>query len=225
MNRFANIWLLIIAIGSFPFAVALGTNEDFSIFGWRIEGQEFEHGNIIFSVLSGLVFLLGVFKASRRWSAIRVLSQKKKFQFITPIRRERQSRLVLYTVLELVFISIFALFFLRAAEASVFLGLAYAIIGFEHLLHLIIGISGKLFAVGITKKAVVAVDREARVMYLSGLLKVSKHQQSLYFEYVKDLVLHMPLNMLSDEDEFIIELKKVAPPEKVFYSGFEEQKL
>jgi hypothetical protein len=221
MNRLANIWFLLIGIGSFPFAVALGSNEDFSILGWRIEGEEFEHGDLVFAIITGFALLMAFFKASRRWSAIRILKQKDKFQYVAPIRSERKKRLVLYTSIEVVFALILGSFFVYAAHESFYLGLVYFVIATEHVVHLLVGLKANLFAVGITKKAVIAADREARVMYLSGLLKISKHQQSLYFEYKKELVMHMPLNMIEDEEKFIAALKKVAPPNKIFYSGFE----
>jgi hypothetical protein len=223
MNKFVNIWLFLIAIISFPFAVASGANEDFSILGWRIEGQEFEHYELIFGVTAGVVMLFGAFKASRRWMTVGLLKQKNRFLYTAPVSLERIKRISLYGVVEIIFLGMFATFFIYASPDSLFLGLAYIILASEHLIHLFVGLKGQFFAVGITKKAVVAVDREARVMYFSGLRKIARHQQTLYFEYKNDLVLHMPLNMLSDETEFVSELRKVALPEKVFYTGFDEQ--
>ena len=79
-----------------------------------------------------------------------------------------------------------------------------------------------MYRIGLTKKALVAVDRESRVIFFSGLRKVSKHQQTLYFEYSNELVLHMPMNMIPDEEVFMKELRQVVNPNKVFFEGFEK---
>jgi hypothetical protein len=170
-----------------------------------------------------VVMLFGAFKASRRWMAVGLLKHNNRFLYTAPVSLERIKRISLYGVVEIVFLAMFAAFFIYASPDSLFLGLAYVILASEHVIHLVVGLKSHFFAVGITKKAVVAVDREAKVMYFSGLRKIARHQQTLYFEYKNDLVLHIPLNMLSDEKKFVTELRKVALPEKVFYTGFDEQ--
>jgi hypothetical protein len=222
MNRLANSWLLITAILVFPFAFAVGYNIDYSLFGLEIQGVEFEYKELVFGIAAGSAFLFGALKATRRWMGLRIVSQKKKFIYSDIISVERKNRVALYGIIEIVFLLLFGAYYATLSEYSVYIGLVYFIIAGEHILHLVLGLGRNLYRIGLTKKALVAVDREARVLFFSGLRKISRHQQTLYFEYKNDLVLHIPTNMIPDENGFIKELRQVVNPDKVFYEGFEK---
>ena len=71
---------------------------------------------------------------------------------------------------------------------------------------------------GITSKAVVAADRDVSVLYFSGLRKVSIHQQSIYFDYIKGLQLSFPIDCMEKDqhDVFFNVLEEQVDTEKVF---------
>jgi len=222
MNRFANSWLLITAILVFPFAFAIGYDIDYSLFGLEIQGVEFEYKELVLGIAAGIVFLVGALKATRRWMGLRIVAQKKKFLYSDIISVERKKRIALYGVLEIVFLLFFAGYYATLSPTSIYLGLVYLIIAAEHIVHLVLGLAKNLYRVGLTKKALVAVDRESRVLFFSGLRKIAKHQQTLYFEYKNDLVLHIPLNMIPNEEKFMEELHQVVNADKVFFEGFKK---
>ena len=220
MNRFANSWLLLTAILIFPFAFAIGYNIDYSLFGLQVQGVEFEYKELVFGIAAGVVFLFGALKATRRWMGLRIVAEKKKFIYSDIISDERKRRVSLYGVLEIVFLLLFGGYYATLSEYSLYVGLVYFIIAAEHIVHLGLGLGRNLYRIGLTKKALVAVDRESRVLFFSGLRKISKHQQTLYFEYKNDLVMHIPMNMIPNETIFMNELRQVVNPDKVFFEGF-----
>lgn len=222
MNRFANSWLLLTAIVIFPFAFAVGYNIDYSLFGLQVQGVEFEYKELVFGIATGIAFLSGALKATRRWMGLRIVAQKKKFIYSDNISDERKRRVSLYGVLEIVFLLLFGGYYATLSEFSLYVGLVYFIIAAEHIVHLGLGLGRNLYRIGLTKKAIVAVDRESRVLFFSGLRKISKHQQTLHFEYKNDLVMYIPMNMIPNETTFLNELRQVVNPDKVFFEGFEK---
>lgn len=223
MNRFFNIWIFIIAVLSIPTALAVGLNQDFQIFGFKIPGIEFEYKELLFGISAGLIFFLGVLKASKKWMGIRIVKQTERFQYSMAVSNERMSRVLLYNTIEVLFLLLFGAFFYSMSNFSAYLGLTFFILSIEHFLNTFLGIQRKMYRVGMTKKALIRVDREVNVIYFKGLQKITKHQQTLYFEYVNDLVLHIPLNVIPEEEQtaFYKALRTQVDPDKVFYSGFE----
>ena len=71
---------------------------------------------------------------------------------------------------------------------------------------------------GITSKAVVVADRDVSVLYFSGLRKVSIHQQSIYFDYIKGLQLSFPIDCMEKDqhDVFFNVLEEQLDTDKVF---------
>lgn len=222
MNRFFNIWLFIFCVIGIPFAIAIGLNEDFKFFGIEIQGEEYPYKNITFGIIAAAIFLLGILKASKKWLGLYTIKQKNRFQFHTPLSKERKKRVLLYGVIELVFFLIFAFTYFFFTLESIFISIVLFLIAIEHLLNLIIGIGQNNFGVGLSKKAIIRVDREIDVLYFKGLQKITKHQQTLYFDYVNDLVLHIPLNTIPDTEKakFFELLEKVNSKDKVYYEGF-----
>ncbi len=83
---------------------------------------------------------------------------------------------------------------------------------------LLVGLLRKGFRVGVTTKAVIMADRDVQLVYFSGLRKVSIHQDSLYFDYIKDLQLFFPLDSIDpqDRDSFFDSLSDQLDKDKVF---------
>jgi len=57
-------------------------------------------------------------------------------------------------------------------------------------------------------------------LYFSGLRKVSVHQQSIFFDYIKDLQLSFPTQCIKPENRqtFVDKLEAKVNREKVFFS-------
>ncbi|PHR50033.1 MAG: hypothetical protein COA32_02555 [Fluviicola sp.] len=222
MNKFFNIWTLIFTILTIPFVFAVGWNIDFSFFGLNVPGEEFEYADLSFNISAGIIFILGVLKASKKWAGINITRQKKRFVFLSNISRSRLKRVILYNILEMSFHLIFAFFFIVVMETAVFVGLVFVLLFLENLINTLFGVLKQTYSIGITSKAIIFVDRDVKAIYFKGLKKISKHQQTIYFEYVNDLVLHVPTNLIPQEreDEFLETLQRIVDPNKVFYTGF-----
>lgn len=222
MNRAFNIWILIITVLTFPIAIAVGKNLDFSLFGVSIQGEEFIYKELVFSISAGLIFLLGAIRSSKKWLGMRVVQQVKRFKFSTPVSEQRKKRVLLYNTIEIIFYFVFAAGLIYFSMSALFVALVFIILALDSLINTILGIKGKRYRLGLTKKAVVMADRETKAIYFNGLKKISKHQQTVYFEYVNGLVLHFPTNLLPDDEwsNFASSLKEQVSPEKVYYTGF-----
>ena len=222
MNKFYNIWTLIITILTIPFVYAVGWNIDFSFFGLNVPGEEFKYADLFFGIAAGIVFALGVLRASKKWAGINITRQKNRFLFYTTISNSRLKRVVLYNVLEMSFYLVFAFFFLVVMQTALYIGLVFVLLFLENLINTLFGVLKQTYSIGITSKAIIFVDRDVKAIYFKGLKKISKHQQTLYFEYINDLVLHIPTNIIPEEKEtqFIETLQGIADPTKVYYQGF-----
>lgn len=205
-----------------PFVLAVGWNIDFSIFGLNVPGEEFKYADLFFSIAAGIVFALGVLRASKKWAGINITRQKRRFLFFTNISKSRMKRVVLYNVLEMSFYLIFTFFFLVVMETALYLGLVFVLLFIDNLINTLFGVFKQTYSIGITSKAIIFVDRDVKAIYFKGLKKISKHQQTIYFEYVNDLVLHIPTNIIPREKEsdFLKTVQKIADPSKVYYHGF-----
>lgn len=221
MSKFFNQWIFLVTVLTIPIALAVGLNQDFHVFGFRIPGEEFVYKDLFFGIAAGLIFLLGALKASKKWTGLFIVRQKERFQFSTPISSARKKRVLLYNSIELLFFAVFASFFFLTDSTWVVAGV-FVILFIETLANTFFGINKEAYRVGMTKKAVLRADREVTLVYFKGLEKITKHQQTLYFEYVNDLVLHMPLDVIPDDqkDSFYKALREQANPDQVFYSGF-----
>lgn len=222
MNRIYNIWILIVTVLTFPFAIAIGNNLDFSFFGLSIPGEEFKYKELVFTISAGLIFLLGVLRSSKKWLGMRVVKQVHRFKFSTPISDKRKNRVLLYNIIEILFYVIFAGGLLYFSTSAIYVILVFAILALDSIINTFLGIKGKKYRVGLTKNAIVMADRETKAIYFKGLKKISKHQQTLYFEYVNGLVLHFPNDLLPEDQwtNFVSTLQQQVSPENVYYTGF-----
>lgn len=222
MNRFYNIWLFIITFVSFPFALAVGLNEDFEFLGFKIQGEEFAYKQVVFIVGGAALFLLGALRASKKWMGLNVMRQVKRFKYTSEISEERRKRVLIYNSIEIIFLLLFGLFFFIMTTEAIYLTIAYVLLSLENLANSFVGINNQGYGIGISSKALIRVDREVNVIYFKGLQKITKHQDTLYFDYINDLTLHIPLNCVPQdkETEFYQALKEQVDPNKVYYSGF-----
>lgn len=224
MNKFFNSWIFILGVIAFPFAIAVGWNEDFQFFGFTIPGEEFEYGEYIFISVALLLALLAGFKSYRKWMGIFIIKQTSKFLFTTPISEERKSRVGMYNYLEIIFLLLFSFFYLNFITTVTWLAVVYVLITLEHIINTVVGFHLNNYGLGITNKAIVRADREIDAIYFKGLSRITQQQDQLLFEYSTGLVLEIPLSVIPQDRkaDFFKLLQEKAPKEKVFYSGFDQ---
>ncbi|RFC55715.1 hypothetical protein [Brumimicrobium aurantiacum] len=224
MNKIYNTWIFIISVLTLPFAFAVGLNEVFGIFGLKIHGDQFEYTELVFGIAAGLLFLLGASRSSRKWSGIKIVNQKEKFQFNSKINSERLQRVLLYNSLEVVGFFLIGIVFFVFSKDALFITLIFFIFIADAIANTLRGVVGHKYRVGMTSKAIVAVDREVVAIYFKGLKRISISKGQLFFEYNNnDLVLDFQLNMIPNDqqEEFMRLLRLNVDETKVYFSGFD----
>ena len=186
----------------------------------KVPGSEIPYKEEIFLGLGLLILIINIRRSIRRWMGIRIVSKKKKFKWNEPVSRSRKRRINTYLLLEtsvMLFVSI-ALYVLTPEAwmpAAAFLFGAV-----DNLIFAIIGAGKDAYRVGLSSKALIVADRDVILLYFNGLRKVSVHQQSIYFDYIKGLQLSFPSNCIKDESkvEFFAMLEDQLDKDKVFFS-------
>ncbi|RYM33888.1 hypothetical protein ERX46_07955 [Brumimicrobium glaciale] len=225
MNKIYNTWIFIISLLTLPFAFAVGLNEVFGIFGLKIHGDRFEYKELVFGISAGLIFLLGATRSSRKWSGIKIVNQLDRFQFNTTISSERKQRVILNNSIEVLGFFLIGTVFIIFSKDAVFISLIFVIFIVDSIINSLRGILGKKYRVGMTKKAIVSVDREVVAIYFKGLKRISITKDQLFFEYNNDLVLDFQLNTIPQDrqEEFMRLLRVNVDDKQVYFSGFEEE--
>lgn len=220
MNKFVNIWIVIFFLISLPPVLGLEYGGTYELFGLKLPGEEFEYNSIIYTSFAAVILIFGILKASRRWMGMRIAKQTKKFIFSAPVSTPRKSRILTYGILETIALLAGAYFYYTISYLTFLVACVFLAIALEHILHLLVGFSTNSFRVGITKKAVVSNDRDVSVMYFSGLRKVGIHQQTIYFDYIKELTLHLPVNAIDEQywNDFKSSLKQQVNEDRVFFN-------
>ena len=218
MNKSINIFLVLFIIPAIAFSIVVGF--DISIAFLKTSGKFIPFQKTIFASFAALFFLMGIRRTSKRWSGIRMVNQIAKFQWNEPVDKQRVSQANLYLIIEAVIHFMVSLVFLILTPKSVWISCVFFALGLDHLIFCIIGNLKKLWRVGITNKAIVVADRDFKVLYFSGLRKVSVHQQSIFFDYIKELQLSFPTQCIKPENRqsFVTKLEEKVDREKVFFS-------
>ena len=223
MNKSVNILLFILFIPTAILTVLVGF--DLPIGFLRITGDTLPYAQEIFYVLAGLFFILGARRSVQRWSGLKMVSDTNRFLWNKPMDKKRVGRVHMYLILEGVFHLSFAIMLYGVTPLFWPVGLVLAVLALDHFFFAMIGRKKDLFRIGITKNAIVFADREVKVMYLSGLRRITVQQQSLYFDYIKDLQLSASLDGISLEDRnsFRETIEASVDRNVVFFSeGFKE---
>jgi len=218
MNKSINIFLVLFIIPAIAFSIVVGF--DISIEFLKTSGKFIPFQKTIFASFAALFFLMGIRRTSKRWSGIRMVNQIAKFQWNEPVDKQRVSQANLYLIIEAVIHFMVSMVFLILTPKSIWISCVFFALGLDHLIFCIIGNLKKLWRVGITNKAVVVADRDFKVLYFSGLRKVSVHQQSIFFDYIKELQLSFPIQCIKQENRqsFVAKLEEKVDREKVFFS-------
>ena len=181
-------------------------------------GAELPYRDYAFLGLGLMIFLINLRRSVRRWMGLRIVNQVHKFKWNEPVSKERKQRVQVYTLLEVfVFISISYSCYHLTPEAWPPV-LAFLLAACDGLFFTVIGSFRNRFRVGITAKAIVSGDRDVALVYFSGLRKISIHQDTIYFDYIKNLQLSIPLDCISiaDRNTFFKALENQLDTNRVF---------
>lgn len=186
----------------------------------KTSGRQLPYRFEAFLVLGILFFVIIIRRSVQRWTGIKMVSQIDKYKWNVAMGQERKKYVYLYQNLEGFTMLIVGIALYIVCKEAIVPTLALITGAIDSLVFAILGKSKNIYRIGLTSKAVVVADRDVKVLYLSGLRQVSVHQQSVYFDYIKDLQLHFPLNCIPEVDQsnFVEELKAIVNEDKVFFS-------
>jgi hypothetical protein len=186
----------------------------------KVSGANLPYKEEIFLGLGLIILIINIRRTIRRWMGIRIVNRKERFKWNTAMSAERKSRVRTYLILEvIVFGSVATGLYVITPEAWMpAVGFMFAVI--DNIIFAIYGGSNDRYRMGLSSKAIIAADRDVNVVYFNGLRKVTIHQDSIYFDYIKGLQLDFPVNCIPAEqmDEFFSELEQLINKDKVFVS-------
>jgi hypothetical protein len=218
MNKFINILLLLIIFPVMALTIVIGF--DIPIDFLKFSGANMPYKTEVFLSFAALIFLIGGRRATKRWMGLRMVNQLSKFQWNEPMAKNRYKQSLLYLYLEafIHFFLAFALF--SVSDKSIAVCAVLVVLGIDHLLFAIIAKSKNLFRVGITSKAILIADRDVKVAFFTGLQQVSSHQQTIFFDYSKDLQIAFPSDSISAENReaFKAQIVSNTDRDRVFFT-------
>ncbi len=198
------------------FTIVVGFDLPLESFG--TSGAQLEIRDEVFLGLGILILLINLRRSIRRWMGMRIVNQIKKFKWNVPMSAERKKRVQVYTLMEVfVFTSLaYGLYWVSSEAWMPALGFLFGAL--DGFLFTIIGSRGDRFRIGVTSKAIVSGDRDVALVYFQGLRKISIHQDSIYFDYIKKLQLSIPLDCIdaSERESFFKTVEDQIDLNRVF---------
>ena len=151
---------------------------------------------------------------------MRIVSKKIKFKWNAPVSRARKKRVNTYLILETFVMTFAGVALYQLTPEALMPSLAFLFGAVDNILFAIIGSRGDHYRVGLSSKALIVADRDVILLYFKGLRKVSIHQQSIYFDYIKGLQLTFPSDCILEEKrtEFFEILEEQLDKDHVFFS-------
>lgn len=199
-------------------AIYVGYDLPLSFLG--TSGANVEFKEEILLVLGLLLLVINIRRTVRRWMGLRLVNQTEKFKWNSIMSRERIRRVIVYTMMEALIMLVFALIlYIICPEAWMpLVGLLWGVI--DNIVFTIYGTTKHKFRIGLTSKALLSADRDVIVIYFTGLRKVSKHQQTIYFDFIQNLQLSYPEDCVKEDERssFYCSLKESLNLDKVFFS-------
>jgi hypothetical protein len=216
MNSFINILLLLVSLVTLFFSIFVRFDLPLEMF--RTTAAQLPYRFEIFLGLGIMLLLISVRRTIRRWMGIRMVNQTEKFKWSGKISGSRRQRVIVYTIIESVIVCLIGMSFIILTKEAWFSAVVMVFFGFEGLIYLLINAKNK-FRVGLSSKAILAVDREVILLYMEGLRKVSVSQQTIYFDYIQELQLSFPIDCIEESrrSEFFENLKQSVNQEKVLF--------
>lgn len=214
MNKAANIAILFFTFPTLLYAIFVGF--DLPLEMLKTTGAQLPYQLLSSGILGALLFIPTFWRSMKRWYGISLLRQESRFLWNQPISAVRKQRAITYNLLEGAVLLSLCLGVFAIYNQGWPIYLAYGIAFLDTVIYTLIGAKGKAWRVGITKKAVVLADREVKVVYFTGLRKIQQSQQTLYFNYIKDLQLDMPIVAAQNQREFLENLLAQVNHDKVY---------
>ncbi len=185
----------------------------------KMSGHNLPYKDYIFLGMGMLILIVILRRSIRRWMGMRIVNQVKKFKWNAEVSKERKSRVRVYLLLEALVMTFVGVALYQVCETALAPGIAFGIGALDSIIFAIAGRNGK-YRVGISSKAVIVADREVILLYFTGLRKISAHQQTTYFDYIKGLQLSFPTDCIQEEEreEFLKVLEEQIDPDRVFFS-------
>lgn len=218
MNRFINAVLLFLFIPTLLVTIFVGFDLPIRIL--RTSGANLPYREEVLMGLGLFFFIILLRRSLRRWMGMRLVSRIEKFKWNTVVSAERKKRVVVYTILEGVIMGCAGLALYIIAPEAWTPALALGLGALDDFIFTLIGRGNNAWRIGLSSKALVIADREVVVLYFTGLRRVSIHQQSIYFDYIKGLQLSFPSDCIEDREReaFFKVLEEQFDPERVYVS-------
>jgi hypothetical protein len=200
------------------FTIAVGF--DMPIEFLRTSGQQLPYRFEIFLALGLFIFIILLRRTVRRWMGLRLVNQLQKFKWNQQMSQERVKRVIVYTIMEAVVLFFVGSTLYIISPEALFPAIAFWFATVDNFIFLAYGVSLKKFRIGVTSKAIIAADREVSLIYFLGLRKISIHQQSLFFDYIKGLQLSFPVDCVPENETaaFFDAVEAQIDTDKVFVS-------
>jgi len=218
MNKFINLLLLFFGFPTMLFTIIVGF--DLPLTFLNTSGAQMEYRFEVFLSLGLILLVINLRRGVRRWMGMRLVNQVSKFKWNSTMSKERVKRVNVYNMLEALVMISFGLG-LYSVTPEAWMPLVAMIFGaVDSIFFAIYGSSKNKFRYGLTSKALILADRDVIVIYFNGLRKVSQQQQSIYFDFIKDLQLSFPIDCVKEEEQelFFKTLKETLNPDKVYFS-------
>lgn len=200
-------------------ALTIFVGFDLPIEMFKISGNNLPYKDYIFLGLGMLIVIVITRRSIRRWMGMSIVNKVKKFKWNAEVSKERKSRVRVYLLLEALVMTFIGIALYQVCETALAPGIAFLIGATDSVIFAAAGGNGR-YRVGISSKAVIVADREVILLYFTGLRKISVHQQTTYFDYIKGLQLSFPTDCIQDEEreEFLKVLEAQIDPNRVFFS-------
>ena len=198
MNKSVNILLILLLIPVFGLSIFVGF--DLPIEFLKTSGKNLPYQHVIFITFGILIFLLGVRRSMQRWVGIKMVNHLEKYQWNQEIDKKRKSQINMYLLIEGVMHILVAFALVMLSQKALVIATVFFALGLDHILFCVFGNIKKVWRVGVTNKAIVVAERDFKVIYFSGLRRVTVHQQTLFFDYIKELQLAISIDSISPEN-------------------------
>ncbi len=216
MNKFINATLFFIFIPTMAFTIIVGFDLPLESFG--TSGAQLEIRDEVFLGFGIVIFLINLRRSMRRWMGMRIVNQLSKFKWNVSVSAERKKRVQVYTYMEVFVFCTLAYGLYWVSHEAWIPALAFLIGALDGFVFTLFGSNKNRFRIGVTSKAIVSGDRDVALVYFQGLRKISIHQDTIYFDYIKKLQLSIPLDCIpaSDREHFFKIVEEQVDLNRVF---------
>ncbi len=221
MNSFVNAILLALTFPLIMLTIIVGF--DLPVEMLKTSGKNLSFADEIFWLLATLMGLIAFRRSIKRWMGMKIVNATERFIINFEVSTARKNRVVVYNLIESCIMLSLGLSIYNLTTHALVPTIVLLSFSFDNLLFLAIGYKNR-FRIGLSSKALIVSDREVTVIYFEGLRKISIEQQTIYFDYIKDLQLSFPTNCLRDEDKELIfnGLNDIVDKDKVMFSKMGE---